>query len=119
MQDVEAGELTLVLFSTSVVVDDATEKRISDCVKCCVLGSRGRHVWIVPPTQIMPKLGTDTGKAQLELFWCVQRMPVRDGKEPDEVSMHLMDCRVLGAVSVRMANASANNARVDRFLVIC
>ena len=73
MEDVAAGALTLVPFSTSVVVDDETEKRISDCVKCVTLGSRDRNIWIAPPTQVMPKLGTDTGKAQLELFWCVQK----------------------------------------------
>ena len=102
MEDVEAGALTLVPFSTSVVVDDATEKRIA------------------PPTQVMPKLGTDTGKAQLELFWCVQKLPKdKDGKEPEAVNMHLVNCRVLGAVGVRMAYEDTNDARVGRFLLIC
>ena len=119
VEDVEAGELTLVPFSNSVVVDDESEKRISDCVKCSeVFGRKNRNVWINAPTQTMPKFGTDNEKASLELFWCVQKVPVKKGQdEPEEVNMHLVDCRVLGALSVRIKGE--NKAGVAKFLLIC
>lgn len=120
VEDIAEGELTLVPFSTDIVVDDDNEKRVESSVKCgVVVGSKDRYIWIAPPSLTMPKLGSDMGKAQLEMFWCVNRVPEdKDGKESDEVNMHLVDCRVVGACSVRMKDAADHNARVARFQLI-
>ena len=39
-------------------------------------------------------------------------------KNPETVNIHLVNCRVLGAVSVRMAHNEKNDARMARFLLI-
>jgi hypothetical protein len=104
------GELILVPYSESLVVEEISKANDHARILTDVRGSNGKAVYISKPPINFPKPDAKSQTGQVEIFWCVRDSEKPEKKDAGEtpsdpeakyINMELKTYRVLGAMAIK------------------
>lgn len=116
LQAYAIGQLILIPYSESIIVDDETPANNGSRIKTDQVGKvslksvDGQPVWIGKPPINFPKPDAEKKTGNVEIFWCVRDLEHAQKKDGGEtpsdpeaknINMDLKTYRVLGAMAIK------------------